>query len=49
MLRTRRGLFTVLTRQDYGAAAALLSARGHEAYVADLQTQGRAARPPLPR
>jgi histidinol-phosphate aminotransferase len=48
MLRTRRGLFTVVTRQDYGAAAALLSARGHEAYVADLQTQGRAARPPLP-
>jgi histidinol-phosphate aminotransferase len=48
MLRTRRGLFTVLTRQDYSAAAALFAARGHEAYVADLQTQGRAARPPLP-
>ena len=49
MLRTRRGLFTVLTRQDsYRSAAALLSARGHEAYVADLQAQGRTARPPLP-
>jgi histidinol-phosphate aminotransferase len=49
MLRTRRGLFTVLTREDsYRSAAALLTARGHEAYVADLQTQGRNARPPLP-
>jgi histidinol-phosphate aminotransferase len=49
MLRTRRGLFTVLAREDsYRSAAALLSARGHEAYVADLQTQGRNARPPLP-
>jgi histidinol-phosphate aminotransferase len=49
MLRTRRGLFTVLSREDsYRSAAALLGARGHEAYVADLQTQGRNARPPLP-
>lgn len=49
MLRTRRGLFTVLAREDsYRAAAALLSARGHEAYVAELQARGGSARPPLP-
>lgn len=49
MRRTRRELFTVLSRGDsYAATAAMLSARGHEAYVAELQAQGRSARPPLP-
>lgn len=49
MLRTRRGLFTVFAREDsYEATAALLAARGHEAYVAELQAQGRSPRPPLP-
>src|SRR5574338_708354 len=48
MLRTRRGLFTILAREDYRATAALFAARGHEAYVAELQAQGRTARPPLP-
>lgn len=49
MLRTRRGFFTVLRPGDsYSAAAAFLAARGHEAYVAELQAQGRTARPPLP-
>ena len=48
MRRTRRGLFTVLSRDSYDAAAAVLAARGHEAYVAELQVQGRTARPPLP-
>ena len=49
MLRTRRGLFTVVGREDsYRNTAALFAARGHEAYVAELQTQGRNARPPLP-
>lgn len=49
MRRTRRGLFTVFAREESDrATAALLAARGHEAYVAELQAQGRAARPPLP-
>lgn len=50
MLRTRRGLFDVLAGGDSaGETAALLAARGHEAYVAELQqAQGRSARPPLP-
>ena len=49
MLRTRRGLFDALVRGgSAGAGAAMLAARGHEAYVAELQTQGRNARPPLP-
>lgn len=49
MRRTRRGLFTILSRGDsYAGTAAMLSARGHEAYVAELQAQGRNARPPLP-
>jgi len=49
MLRTRRGLFDVLARGgSAGGSAAVLAARGHEAYVAELQTQGRTARPPLP-
>ena len=47
MLRTRRGFFDVLGGSARGSAA-LLAARGHEAYVAELQTQGRNARPPLP-
>ena len=48
MLRTRRALFDVLGgRFDYSEAAAMFAARGHEAYVAELQAQGR-ARPPLP-
>ena len=49
MLRSRRGLFDVLAGGiSGGGSAALLAARGHEAYVAELQTQGRNARPPLP-
>ncbi|HUE84649.1 MAG TPA: histidinol-phosphate transaminase [Vicinamibacterales bacterium] len=48
MLRTRRGFFDVLARDSSSATAALLAARGHEAYVAELQAQGRNARPPLP-
>ena len=50
MLRSRRGFFDVLARGDsYDGAAALFAARGHEAYVAELQqAQGRNARPPLP-
>jgi histidinol-phosphate aminotransferase len=49
MLRTRRGLFDVLAGGgSAGGSAAVLAARGHEAYVAELQTQGRTARPPLP-
>jgi histidinol-phosphate aminotransferase len=48
MLRTRRGFFDVLAggRAAPGTAA-LFAARGHEAYVAELQ-QGRNPRPPLP-
>ncbi len=48
MLRTRRDFFDVLAggRAAPGAAA-LFAARGHEAYVAELQ-QGRNPRPPLP-
>ena len=49
MLRSRRGFFDVLSRGDsYDGAAALFAARGHEAYTAELQAQGRTARPPLP-
>ena len=48
MRRTRRGFFDVLTRERSSGAAAWMSARGHEAYVAELQTHGRNARPPLP-
>jgi histidinol-phosphate aminotransferase len=50
MLRTRRGLFDVLAGGDSAAdTAALFAARGHEAYVAELQqARGRSARPPLP-
>jgi histidinol-phosphate aminotransferase len=48
MLRTRRGFFDVLGGGSPGGSAALLAARGHEAYVAELQAQGRNARPPLP-
>ena len=48
MLRTRRGLFDVLVRERSAGTAAWMSARGHEAYVAELQAQGRNARPPLP-
>lgn len=48
MLRTRRGLFGVLAGgRATSEAAALFAARGHEAYVAELQ-QGRTPRPPLP-
>jgi histidinol-phosphate aminotransferase len=48
MLRTRRGFFDLLSGGDSTAASgALLAARGHEAYVAELQA-GRNARPPLP-
>ena len=48
MLRTRRGFFDVLAggRAATGTAA-LFAARGHEAYLAELQ-QGRNPRPPLP-
>jgi histidinol-phosphate aminotransferase len=48
MRSTRRGFFDVLTRERSSGAAAWMSARGHEAYVAELQAQGRNARPPLP-
>ena len=50
MLRTRRAFFDVLGgRFDYTEAAAMFAARGHEAYVADLQAQGQGrTRPPLP-
>ena len=49
MLRTRRGFFdAIVSRNSTAGTAALLSARGHEAYVAELQAQGRNARPPLP-
>lgn len=48
MRSTRRGFFDVLTRERSSGSAAWMSARGHEAYVAELQTQGRNARPPLP-
>ena len=51
MLRTRRAFFDVLGgRFDYTETAAMFAARGHEAYVAELQAQnqGRAPRPPLP-
>ena len=49
MLRTRRGFLDVFGRSlSYSEAAALFAARGHEAYVAELQAQGRTARPPLP-
>ena len=49
MLRTRRAFFDVLGgRYDYTEAAAMFAARGHEAYVAELQAQGRTPRPPLP-
>src|ERR671914_1130082 len=46
MLRTRRGFFDAFAVRPDGAAAALMAARGHEAYVAELQSQNR--RPPLP-
>lgn len=49
MLRTRRGLFGVIAGgESAGGSAALLAARGHEAYIAELQAPGRNARPPLP-
>lgn len=48
MRRTRRGLFDVLARERASGTAAWMSARGHEAYVAELQMQGRSARPPGP-
>ena len=49
MLRTRRALFNVFGREDaLSDTAAMFAARGHEAYVAELQAQGRNARPPLP-
>lgn len=49
MLRSRRGFFGVLAEPgSVTSTAAFLAARGHEAYVADLQAQGRNARPPLP-
>ena len=49
MLRTRRAFFDVLGGgSSYSETAALFAARGHEAYVAELQAQGRTARPPLP-
>ena len=48
MLRTRRGLFDVLAGgRATSDAAGWFAARGHEAYVAELQ-QGRSPRPPLP-
>ena len=47
-LRTRRGLFEVLAGRPPAGTAALLAARGHEAYVAELQAQSGRARPPLP-
>ncbi len=49
MLRTRRKFFDVLGGGGSAdGSAAVLAARGHEAYVAELQAQGRNARPPLP-
>lgn len=48
MLRTRRGFFDAFAVRSAGGAAALLAARGHEAYVAELQSQTRTRRPPLP-
>ena len=49
MLRTRRGFFDVFAGgSTTGGSAALFAARGHEAYVAELQAPGRNARPPLP-
>jgi len=48
MLRTRRGLLGLVRGSSLKGTAALLAARGHEAYVAELQAQGRDARPPLP-
>ena len=48
MLRTRRGFFDALAVRSGGGTAALLAARGHEAYVAELQSQTRTRRPPLP-
>ena len=48
MLRTRRDLFGLARGSSLKGTAALLAARGHEAYVAELQAQGRDARPPLP-
>jgi histidinol-phosphate aminotransferase len=48
MLRSRRGFFDVLAGgRATPETAALFAARGHEAYVAELQ-QGRNPRPPLP-
>jgi histidinol-phosphate aminotransferase len=48
MLRTRRGIFDAFAVRSEGATAALLAGRGHEAYVAELQSQTRTRRPPLP-
>ena len=49
MLRSRRGFFDVLPEDEQQTGtAALIAARGHEAYVAELAAQGRNARPPLP-
>lgn len=48
MLRTRRGFFDAFAVRSRGGTAALLAARGHEAYVAELQSQTRTRRPPLP-
>ena len=53
MLRTRRAFFDVFGGKfDYTDTAAMFAARGHEAYVAELQAQaqgqGRTPRPPLP-
>ena len=48
MLRTRRGFFDALAGERVTGTAAWMSARGHEAYVAELQAQGRNARPPMP-
>ena len=49
MRQTRRAFLGALAERDsLTGTAALFAARGHEAYVADLQTQGRQARPPLP-
>jgi len=53
MLRTRRDLFGLdslgfARERPLTGTAALLAARGHEAYVAELQAEGRNARPPQP-
>ena len=49
MLRTRRGFFDVLGGGGSAeGGGAWLAARGHEAYVAELQAPARSARPPLP-